>query len=113
MNYRSETTSDMNGQIVDLSRLMDKLAAYEDVSDDLTEQEEQKLVQYVKACAEMSHSKIQKRYDHWLETDRAHDVAPRAGAAGDGALVGVRGGDYATRGAGAAGAAVQGRAARG
>lgn len=60
--------------IVDLSRLMDKLTQYEDISDDLTDDEEAKLVAYIKSCVEMSHAKISKRYDHWLEADRAHDV---------------------------------------
>lgn len=73
MDYRTAAhTSD--GQIVDLSRLAQKLAEYEDVSDDLTAEEEQKLVSYVKACVEMSYRKISKRYAHWAEADRAHDV---------------------------------------
>lgn len=62
------------GLIVDLSRLANKLVAYEDISNDLTEQEEQKLVEYVKTMLDMSHSRIKKRYDHWTLADRAHDV---------------------------------------
>lgn len=66
--------SPTDGQIVDLSRLAQKLVNYEDISDDLTEEEERRIVDYVKSCVDMSYNKIRKRYDHWLEADRAHDV---------------------------------------
>ena len=66
--------SPTDGQIVDLSRLAEKLTNYEDISDDLTEDEERRIVDYVKSCVDMSYNKIRKRYDHWLESDRAHDV---------------------------------------
>ena len=68
------TLSPTDGQIVDLSRLAQKLVNYEDISDDLTEEEERRIVDYVKSCVDMSYNKIRKRYDHWLEADRAHDV---------------------------------------
>lgn len=80
MSYRDAAVSDTEGQIVDLSRLIEKLATYEDISDDLTEEEERKLVDYVRSCAEMSHAKISRRYDHWTEADRAHDVYVRPDA---------------------------------
>lgn len=70
----------LDGQIVDLSRLADKLASYHDISDDLTDDEESKIVDYVRACMAMSHAKISRRYDHWLEADRAHDVYVRPDA---------------------------------
>ena len=66
--------SPTDGQIVDLSRLARKLTAYEDISDDLSEDEERRIVDYVKSCSDMSYNKIKKRYDHWMEADRAHDV---------------------------------------
>nr|BAR33290.1 hypothetical protein [uncultured Mediterranean phage uvMED] len=66
--------SPTDGQIVDLSRLAEKLTSYEDISDDLTEDEERRIVDYVKSCVDMSYHKIKKRYDHWMEADRAHDV---------------------------------------
>jgi len=63
-----------DGMVVDLSRLVNKLVDMQDISGDLTEAEENKIVQYVKACTEMSYQKISGRYDHWKEADRAHDV---------------------------------------
>lgn len=75
-NYRtSEYNSGPNeGQIVDLSEHAEKLINYEDISDLLTEEQERRLVDYVKSMADMSYFKIRKRYDHWKEADRAHDV---------------------------------------
>ncbi len=63
-----------DGRIVDLSRFADRLAAYEDISSDLTDDEERKIVDYVKSMVQMSYSRISQRYDHWLLADRAHDV---------------------------------------
>lgn len=63
-----------DGVIVDLSRFANQLANYDDISSELTLDEETKLVSYVKAMHDMSHSRISKRYSHWLEADRAHDV---------------------------------------
>lgn len=76
LDYRSAEYigSHHDGIVVDLSRLADKLAAYEDISMDLTADEEHKIVEYIKACHDMSHARISKRYSHWLEADRAHDV---------------------------------------
>lgn len=62
------------GVIVDLSRFGDALTQGEDISPYMTADEEAKIVSYVKAMTEMSYSKISKRYDHWAEADRAHDV---------------------------------------
>lgn len=75
-NYRSaEYQSGPNdGLIVDLSEHAEKLINYEDISDLLTEDQERRLVDYVKSMADMSYFKIRKRYDHWKEADRAHDV---------------------------------------
>jgi hypothetical protein len=75
-NYRSaEYQSGPNeGVIVDLSEHAEKLINYEDISDLLTEEQERRLVDYVKSMADMSYFKIRKRYDHWKEADRAHDV---------------------------------------
>jgi len=50
---------------------------YEDISDALSEEQEQRLVDYIKALVDLSHSKISKRYDHWREADEAHDVYVR------------------------------------
>lgn len=80
MSYRAEVVNEAQHQIVDLSRLVEKLVKYEDISDDLSDEEERKIVDYVKACAEMSHAKLSKRFDHWLEADRAHDVYVRPDA---------------------------------
>lgn len=79
--YRDTSpTPPTDGVIVDLSGLAEKLTSYEDISDDLSDEQEQRIVQYVKACLDMSHAKISKRYDHWLEADRAHDVYVPPGA---------------------------------
>lgn len=73
MEYRSLKTSS-DAVVVDLSQHVDKLLRYEDISDDLTVEQEQKLVSYIKACFDMSHGQISKRYSAWREADRAHDV---------------------------------------
>jgi hypothetical protein len=62
------------GLVVDLSRFAEQLAAYEDISPFLTADEEAKIVSYIKAAHDMSHSRISRRYSHWKEADRAHDV---------------------------------------
>lgn len=67
-------TAPDSGVIVDLSQHMNKLMAYEDISDDLTDDQENRIVDYVRNMQKMSHDKISRRYDHWLEADRAHDV---------------------------------------
>lgn len=63
-----------DGVIVDLSRFAEALSNMEDISPHLTLEEERKIVEYVRALTEMSHSRISKRYSHWKEADRAHDV---------------------------------------
>lgn len=74
--YRSaEYVSPPNeGMVVDLSEFADKLIAYEDISSDLSEEQERRIVDYVKSMVDMSYYKIRGRYDHWKEADRAHDV---------------------------------------
>ena len=62
------------GVIVDLSPYAEQLTNYEDISHLLSEEEERKIVDYVKSMVDMSYNKISKRYDHWKEADRAHDV---------------------------------------
>lgn len=76
----TSTTSQTDGFIVDLSMHMEKLMAYEDISDDLTEEQELKIVDYVRNLQKMSHDKISRRYPHWQEADRAHDVYVPANA---------------------------------
>ena len=67
-------TGPNDGVIVDLSNYAQQLTNYEDISHLLTEEEERKIVDYVKSMVDMSYNKISKRYDHWKEADRAHDV---------------------------------------
>ena len=62
------------GVIVDLSQFADQLTNYEDISHLLDEEQERKIVDYVKSMVDMSYYKISKRYPHWKEADRAHDV---------------------------------------
>mgnify|MGYP001553225239 FL=1 len=75
-NYRQTATpiSPELGMVVDLSAHANKLMAYEDISADLTDEQEDRLVDYVRNCVQLSHSKQRGRYQHWLEADRAHDV---------------------------------------
>lgn len=78
-NYKSAAYADYasgpnEGMIVDLSEHAEKLVNYEDISDLLTEEQERRIVDYVKSMTDMSYFKIRKRYDHWKEADRAHDV---------------------------------------
>lgn len=62
------------GVVVDLSEHAERLTQYEDISHLLTEEQERRIVDYVKSMVDMSHARISKRYDHWLLADRAHDV---------------------------------------
>jgi hypothetical protein len=80
MSYRTSSASSSDHVVVDLSAHMAKLTAYEDISDDLSEDAERKLVSYIKACMEMSHARISRRYDSWREADEAHDVYVRPDA---------------------------------
>lgn len=75
-SYRSaEYTAGPNeGMVVDLSEFADRLINYEDISASLSEDQERRIVDYVKSMVDMSYFKIRKRYDHWKEADRAHDV---------------------------------------
>jgi len=60
--------------IVDLSSHSRALEELQDIAPLLSDEEESKLVSFVRACLDMSHSRISKRYPHWKEADRAHDV---------------------------------------
>lgn len=62
------------GVVVDLSEFAEKLVNYEDIAPMLSDDQERRLVDYVKSMVDMSHNRIRKRYDHWKEADRAHDV---------------------------------------
>jgi hypothetical protein len=79
-DYRVDITSPDDGVVVDLSRFAQPLSEYQDISAELTQDEEDKIVAYVKAMHNMSHSRISRRYDHWREADRAHDVWVPPGA---------------------------------
>ena len=68
------TGSDREGIIVDLSEYAEQLVNYDDISHLLNDEQERRIVDYVKSMMDMSHGKIQKRYPHWKEADRAHDV---------------------------------------
>lgn len=72
--YDMPISTASDGVIVDLSRFAERLSVYEDISAELSDEEERKIVDYVKSMVEMSYSRIKRRYDHWLEADRAHDV---------------------------------------
>ena len=73
MDYRKQT-QDPNQVIVDLSNLTEKLMQYQDISDDLSQEQEAKLIDYMRAASKMSFERISRRYDHWRDADRAHDV---------------------------------------
>jgi len=71
-DYRAAPTSD--SVVVDLSPLANKLMGYDDVSIDLTQDQENRLVEYVRVISEMSHKSVSGRYSAWQEADRAHDL---------------------------------------
>jgi hypothetical protein len=71
-DYRS--TSHAEAPVADLSAFADKLMGYDDISEDLTQEQEKRFVEYVKTISEMSYISVSKRYDSWLEADRAHDL---------------------------------------
>ena len=73
MRYK-DIKADKNEIVVDLSNLAEPLLAYEDISDMLSDEQETKLVDYVRAITKMSYERISRRYDHWRDADRAHDV---------------------------------------
>ncbi|WP_138465345.1 hypothetical protein [Poseidonocella sp. HB161398] len=72
--YAQDTPPTHDGVIVDLSEHVERLLDYQDISHLLTEEQERRLVSWLKAAHEMSYSAISRRYDHWREADRAHDV---------------------------------------
>jgi len=67
VNYRTVLASSHQEVIVDLSSHWQKLSQYEDISDDLTEEEELRLLNFVRACGKLSHHQMEKRYDHWRD----------------------------------------------
>lgn len=75
-DYRNATANTSEYVILDLAKnnRIHRLLAYEDIAEDLDDSEEVKLADFVRSAFEMSHAKISKRYDSWLEADRAHDV---------------------------------------
>tara|TARA_B100001093_G_scaffold515792_1_gene592999 strand:+ start:3864 stop:5777 length:1914 start_codon:yes stop_codon:yes gene_type:complete len=79
-SYKAEYTPVSDGIVVDLSGLENKFLNYQDVSCDLTDEQEQKLVDYCKSAMQMSYDRISRRYTHWNEADRAHDVYVQPGA---------------------------------
>ena len=74
MRYKTQPYSEEQDLVVDLSQHVEALMQYEDISDMLTEEQETKLIDYVRACTKMSHERISGRYQHWQDADRAHDV---------------------------------------
>jgi hypothetical protein len=72
-----QTAYDKSRMVLDLSetpRVVQALLDMEDISDALDQEQEAKLVSYIKALADVSHSKISQRYDSWKAADQAHDV---------------------------------------
>jgi hypothetical protein len=72
MDYTVPMTS--SNQVADLSQHIQALAAFEDVADRLTQDQEKRLVDFVKTISGMSYKSISRRYSAWAEADRAHDV---------------------------------------
>lgn len=62
--------------IVDLStpEVLNALLDYQDVCTLLSDEQERKLVDYVRNCIQLSHNSIERRYQYWDEADKAHDV---------------------------------------
>ena len=74
MRYKNQPYSAEQDIVVDLSEHANALMEYEDISDMLTEDQETKLIDYVRACTKMSFERISGRHQHWQDADRAHDV---------------------------------------
>ena len=74
MRYKDQPYSQAQDIVVDLSEHANALMEYEDISDMLTEDQETKLIDYIRACTKMSHERIRGRHQHWQDADRAHDV---------------------------------------
>lgn len=74
MSYKDVQFSTQTDLVVDLSAHADKLMNYDDISDLITDEQESKLVDYVRSISKMSHDRISRRYSHWRDADRAHDV---------------------------------------
>jgi hypothetical protein len=72
--YRHSQKNLSDYVVVDLAPHAEKLLAYEDISDDLSEEAEFQVIEYVRSLGRMSYDKIERRYPAWLEADRAHDV---------------------------------------
>ena len=79
-HYRAEYVPDNDGIVVSLSTHADALMKYEDISSALDAEQEQRIVDYVKSAMQMSYDRISRRYDHWTQADRAHDVYVRPDA---------------------------------
>ena len=60
MNYKNQT-ADKNDIICDLSQHMNKLTEYQCISDDLTDEQESKLIDYIRAASKMSFERISRR----------------------------------------------------
>ena len=73
-NYRADYVPDNDGIVVDLSEHDNALMAYEDISMLLSDEQEQRLVDYIRSAMQMSYDRISRRYEHWTQADRAHDV---------------------------------------
>tara|TARA_B100000768_G_scaffold50555_1_gene49369 strand:+ start:5274 stop:7205 length:1932 start_codon:yes stop_codon:yes gene_type:complete len=73
-NYKAEYTPADDGIVVDLSDHAEALMGYGDISSLLTDEQEQRIVDYVRSATQMSYDRISRRYDHWKQADRAHDV---------------------------------------
>lgn len=58
---------------VDLTPYMNALSNYADIAELLSDEDEARIVDFVRAAGKMSHQSISKRYDAWEEADRAHD----------------------------------------
>lgn len=75
-DYRSAPSAQVDPSCVvaDLSRSVNKLMDYEDISEDLTPEAEKRLVEYVRVISKMSYDSVSRRYGAWDEADRAHDL---------------------------------------
>ena len=67
-NYRSSAGVQLTESrlVADLSEHADALLNQQDISDLLTDEQERKIAEYVKACAEMSYHQVSKRYGSWI-----------------------------------------------
>lgn len=61
-------------EVINLQQHFAALERYQDIAERLSDEEQRKIISYVKQCHTMAYRSIKKRYPYWDEADAAHDV---------------------------------------